>query len=132
LGTIGLDNEVDRQAVSGPRLGRPGDGHQRSSGPDHACGPPLDVAADDIEDEIDAADVFQGIVLKVDAVDVEQDNTHFAIVGLPAKGCAPAEYAASPNSPTHRCQVARLWDFFVAIGQAVEKSVLIALALALH
>src|SRR5262245_1363523 len=23
LGTIGLDNEVDRQAVSGPRLGRP-------------------------------------------------------------------------------------------------------------
>src|SRR5438270_3273134 len=27
LGTIGLDNEVDRQAVGGPRLGRPDDGH---------------------------------------------------------------------------------------------------------
>ena len=26
LGTIGLDNEVDRQAVGGPRLGRPDDG----------------------------------------------------------------------------------------------------------
>src|SRR3981189_3317499 len=49
LGTIGLDNEVDRQAVGGPCLGRAGDGHQRSSGPDQACGPPLDVAADDIE-----------------------------------------------------------------------------------
>jgi len=49
LGTIGLDNEVDRQAVGGPRLGRAGDGHQRSPGPDQACGPPLDVAADDIE-----------------------------------------------------------------------------------
>src|SRR3954465_3545436 len=32
LGTIGLDDEVDRQAVGRPRLGRPGDGHQRSSG----------------------------------------------------------------------------------------------------
>src|ERR1044072_6629614 len=39
LGTIGRDNKVDRQAVRGPRLGRPGDGHQRSSCPDHACGP---------------------------------------------------------------------------------------------
>jgi len=32
LGTIGLDNEVDRQAVGGPRLCRSDDGHQRSSG----------------------------------------------------------------------------------------------------
>jgi hypothetical protein len=29
---IGHDYEVDRQAVVGPRLGRPNDGHQRSSG----------------------------------------------------------------------------------------------------
>src|SRR5215216_2389842 len=49
LGTIGLDNEVDRQAVRGPRLGRPDDGHQRSSGANQAYGPLLDVAADDIE-----------------------------------------------------------------------------------
>src|SRR4051795_11684263 len=30
LDTIGLDNEIDRQAVGGPRLGRPNDGHQCS------------------------------------------------------------------------------------------------------
>jgi hypothetical protein len=33
LGAIGLDNEVDRQAIRAPRLGRAGDCHQRSSGP---------------------------------------------------------------------------------------------------
>src|SRR5215467_6128093 len=66
LGTIGLDNEVDRQAVGGPRLGRPNDGHQCSSGSNQACGPLLDVAADDIENEIDAVDVFEGIVVEVD------------------------------------------------------------------
>src|SRR5712671_3753461 len=66
LGTIGLDNEVDRQAVGGPRLGRPDDGHQYSSGSNQACGPLLDVAADDIEHQIDAADVFQRVVVEVD------------------------------------------------------------------
>src|SRR5205807_9038972 len=66
LSTIGLDNEVDRQAVGGPRLGRPDDGHQCSSGSNQACGPPLDVAADDIEHQIDAADVFQRVVVEVD------------------------------------------------------------------
>src|SRR3954471_1924046 len=34
LGTIRQDNEVDRQAVGGPHLGRRGDRHQGSSGPD--------------------------------------------------------------------------------------------------
>src|SRR4051794_23374377 len=43
LATIGLDDEVDRSAVGGPRLGRPHDRHQRSSGPDQAGGPLLDV-----------------------------------------------------------------------------------------
>jgi hypothetical protein len=57
-GAIGLDDEVDCQAVGGPRLGRPYDGHQGSSGPDQACGPLLDVSADDVEDQIDVADVF--------------------------------------------------------------------------
>src|SRR5205823_7725908 len=66
LGTIGLDNKVDRQAVGGPRLGRPDDGHQCSSSSNQACGPLLDVAADDIEYQIDAADVFQRVVVKVD------------------------------------------------------------------
>src|SRR4029077_13335301 len=59
LGTIGLDDEVDCQAVGGPRLGRPDDGPQGSSGPDQACGPLLDVSADDVEHQVDAADVFQ-------------------------------------------------------------------------
>src|SRR5437763_9483077 len=38
LGAIGQDNKVDRQAVGRPRLGRPGDGHQLSSGSNEACG----------------------------------------------------------------------------------------------
>src|SRR3954449_11198500 len=66
LGTIGLDNEIDRQAVGRPRLGRSDDGHQRSSSSNQACGPLLDVAADHIKHQIDSADVFQGVVLKVD------------------------------------------------------------------
>src|SRR5437763_5564746 len=58
LGTIGLDNEVDRKAINGPRLRRPDDGHQRSSGSNQARGPLPDVAADDTEHQIDAADAF--------------------------------------------------------------------------
>jgi len=67
LSTIGLDNEVDHQTVGGPRLGRPDDGYQCSSGSNQACGPLLDVAADDIEHQIDAADVFQRVVVEVKA-----------------------------------------------------------------
>ena len=37
LGAIGYDDEVDSQAVSGSRLRRAGDGHQRSSGSNQAC-----------------------------------------------------------------------------------------------
>src|SRR5204863_5364931 len=66
LGAIGLDDEVDCEAVGGPRLGRPDDGHQGSSGPDQACGPLLDVSADDVEHQVDAADVFQGVVVQID------------------------------------------------------------------
>src|SRR4051812_16447447 len=66
LGTIGLDNEVDRPAVGGPRLGRPDDGHQCSSGANQSCGPILDVAADDIEHQIDAAEVLQRVIVEVD------------------------------------------------------------------
>src|SRR5690348_1196543 len=66
LGAIGHENKVDRQAVGGPRLGRTSDGHQCSSGPDHASGPLRNVAADDIEHQMDSADVFEDIVLEVD------------------------------------------------------------------
>src|SRR5499426_1050857 len=56
LGAIGYDDEVDSQAARGPRLGRPGNGHQRSSGANHARRPLRDVAAEDIENQIDPAD----------------------------------------------------------------------------
>src|SRR5438874_3274417 len=66
LGAIRYDDEVDSQAARGPRLGRAGDGHQRSSGANHARTPLPDVAADDNENQIDFADVFQGVVIEVD------------------------------------------------------------------
>src|SRR5262249_16929142 len=66
LGAIGHDNQVDRQPPGGPRLRGPGDGPQRSSGSNQACGPLPDVAADDIENQIDSADVFEDVVLEVD------------------------------------------------------------------
>ncbi len=66
MGAIRLDNKIDRQAICGPCLGRSDDSHQCSSGPDQSCGPLLDAAADDIEHQIDCADVFQGVVLEVD------------------------------------------------------------------
>src|SRR5512143_1649302 len=66
LDPIGYDDEVDSQAVSGPRLGRAGDGHQRSSGADQARRPLGDVAAEDIEHQVDLADFFQGVVVEVD------------------------------------------------------------------
>src|SRR6059058_3757678 len=66
LGAIGYDDEVDSQAARGPRLGRAGDGHQRSSGANQARRPLPDVADNDIENQIDFADVFQGVVIEVD------------------------------------------------------------------
>src|SRR5215475_899691 len=65
LGAIGYDNEVDSQAARGPRLGRAGNGHQRSSVANHARRPLRDVAAEDIENQIDPADIFQGAVIEV-------------------------------------------------------------------
>src|SRR5215469_14275981 len=58
LGAIGYDDEVDSQAARGPRLGRAGNGHQRSSDANHARRPLRDVAAEDIENQIDPADIF--------------------------------------------------------------------------
>src|SRR5215467_14826499 len=65
LGAIGYDDKVDGQAARGPRLGRAGNGHQRSSGANDACRPLRDVAAEDIENQIDPADIFQGVVIEV-------------------------------------------------------------------
>src|SRR5215472_10708073 len=66
LGAIGYDDEVDSKTARGPRLGRAGNGHQRSSGANHARRTLRDVAAEDIENQIDLANIFQGVVLEVD------------------------------------------------------------------
>src|SRR6266700_6120016 len=66
LGVIGYDDEVNSQAARGPRLGRTGNGHQRSSGANHARRPLRDVPAEDIENQINLADVFQGVVIEID------------------------------------------------------------------
>src|SRR5215472_11314494 len=66
LGAIGHDNEVDRQTVGWPCPGRTGDGHQHSSGSNQTRGPLSDVAAEDVEYQIDSADIFECVVLKVD------------------------------------------------------------------
>src|SRR5262245_65581537 len=66
LGGIRYNDEVDSQTASGPRLGRAGDGHQRSSGANQACGPLRDVTAENIENQIDSADIFQRVVIEVD------------------------------------------------------------------
>src|SRR5262244_1105031 len=66
LGAIWYNDEVDSQAARGLRRGRAGDGHQRSSGANHSRRPLRDVAAEDIENQIDLADIFQGVVIEVD------------------------------------------------------------------
>ena len=66
LRTIRFDNEVDRKTVNGPRLARTDDGHERSSGPDQSRGPLLNLAADDVEHEIDATNVFQRAAVEVE------------------------------------------------------------------
>src|SRR3954451_25369926 len=66
LGAIGYDDEVDSQAATGPRLGRAGNSHQRSSGANQARRPLRDVAAEDIENQIEPPDIFQGVVIEVD------------------------------------------------------------------
>jgi len=66
LGVIGYNDEVNSQAARGPRLGRAGDGHQRSSGANEARRALRDLAAEDIENQIDLADVFECVIIKVD------------------------------------------------------------------
>src|ERR1043166_7190457 len=66
LGAIGYDDEVNREAISGPRFGRAGDRHQHSSGANQACRPLPDVSADDVENQINFADVFQDVAIEVD------------------------------------------------------------------
>src|ERR1043166_7632758 len=83
LGAIRYNDEVDSQAARGPRLGRAGDGHQRSSGANHARRPLRDVAADDIENQIDFADIFQGVVIKVDERLCAEVESHLTAASAP-------------------------------------------------
>jgi hypothetical protein len=108
LGTIELDNEVDRQAVGGPRLGRPDDGHQFSPGSNQACGPLPDVAADDIEHQIDFADVFQQVVLEVEELfrtEVERLLTVGSASGADdvAAGLSASCVTIDPTAPAAPC-----------------------------
>src|SRR6187431_853981 len=56
-------SESTTKSIARPSAGRAADdGHQCPSGPDQTRGPLPDVAADDIENEVDAADVLQTVV----------------------------------------------------------------------
>src|SRR5256884_4299704 len=83
LGAIGYDDKVDSQAARGPRLGRAGDGHQRSSGANQARRPLPDVAADDIENQIDFADAFQGAVIESDELLCAEAGTRLTAASAP-------------------------------------------------
>src|SRR5262252_592759 len=98
LGAIGYDDEVDSSAASGPRLGRAGDGHQRSSGANHAHRPLRDVAAEDIENQIDRGDTFQGVVIEVDELLCAEVESRLTAASAPG-----ADYVRA--RPT--CELAR-------------------------
>ena len=83
LGAIGYDDEVDSKAASGPRLDRACNGHQRSSGANQARRPLHDVAANNIEHQIDFADVFECVVIEVDELLCAEVESR-----LTAAGCA--------------------------------------------
>src|ERR1700746_1114411 len=80
LGAIGLDNEIARQAVGGARPRRPSARHRRPSAPNQPAGPLLNVAADDIEHQVDAADVFQRVIAEVDEL-LRAEVEHLLTVG---------------------------------------------------
>src|SRR5690348_17933092 len=50
---------------------------------DQPCGPLLDVSADDVEDQVDAADVFQGVVVEVDELLRAEVKRLLAVGGAP-------------------------------------------------
>src|SRR5258705_6073695 len=76
-------SEVDRGAVGRSCLGRPDDGHQRSSGSNQACGPLPDVAPDAIEHPIDSPRVFLGPVVEVYEL-LAAEAGHRLTVGRPS------------------------------------------------
>src|SRR5579863_8678350 len=65
LGASWYDDKVDSPAASGSRLGRASDGHQRSPRANQARRPLRDLAAEDIENQIDLTDVLERVVFQV-------------------------------------------------------------------
>src|SRR5258707_11977126 len=63
LGAIGYHDEVDRQAVGGPRLGPPRHAPPRSSGANHAPRLAPDVTSQDVSNQIRPAAILQGRVI---------------------------------------------------------------------
>jgi hypothetical protein len=80
------------RAPHGRRLGRPDDAHQRSSGSNQACGPLPDISADDVEHQVNPADVFQGIAVEVDEI-LRAEVERFLAVG----GTSSVDDVASGN-----------------------------------
>ena len=109
LGAIGLDDEVDRQPVRERFLDRPDDGHQRPSSPNQARGPLADVAADQIEHQIDLADIFQPFVLEVDVFLCTEVERLLAVGARPVPmTCAPANLASCVTiDPDRACRSVR-------------------------
>src|ERR1700758_409388 len=105
LGAIGFDDEVDTQAARGPRLGRPSDGHQRSSGANHARRPLRDVPAEDIENQINLADVFQGVVIEIDELLCAEVESR--LTGVSAPGADDVRAGRTCELARHRTDYAR-------------------------
>src|SRR5215472_14735346 len=104
LGAIGYDDEVDGQAARGPRVGRAGDGYQPSSGANHAGRPLRDVAADDIQNQIDRADVFQCVLIKVD--ELPRAEVESRLTGGSAPGADDVRAGLTRELARHRTDYA--------------------------
>src|SRR5262249_59128573 len=98
------DEGGDSQAAGGPPLARAGNGPPLPPGANPPRRPLRDVAAEDIEPQIDPADIFQGVVLEVDELlraEVESRLTAGSApgaddvgAGLPCElGCHRTDYA---------------------------------------
>src|SRR6266576_3398454 len=105
LGAIWYDDEVDSHAARGPRLGRAGDCHQRSSGANHAGRPLRDVAAEDIENQIDLADIFQVVVIEVDELLCAEVESR--LTGASAPGANDVRAGLTCELARHRTDYAR-------------------------
>jgi hypothetical protein len=90
-------------------IARPSAG--RASGPDQSRGPLPDVAADDVERQVDGADVFQAVVLEVDKLLRAEVERRLTVAGAPcARTLSPARTRPCWKSPCHavRPEIGRL------------------------